>query len=343
MLYSKKASTIIMRRNNYLEKHKKKPWKAEEIQFLLNNWDKISLDDIVKFLDRTVDSVTRKARRLGLDTKKPVKDHIVKKWTTEEDIIVIDNYNCNDVDDFIHLLTGRSYDGIVKRAKALGLAEECRRWTEDEEEYLCEKWGQVSLETIAKNLNRTWSSIYLKAFKLGLREQISANGDYLTPRNFSEITGTYLRTVYDWIRAEKLECRKFRVSGKKKYQISIEQFKTFLIQYQHLWSTKNADMSYIKSCYAKYTITTNDNFNIHSFPEWLLNKIEYDKTVQFEAKDWTTQEVHRMFAMKAEGATYRQIAHSFGRSIGSVKTKIYLTQKQQFLQHSLEGESVVVI
>jgi len=43
-----------------------------------------------------------------------------------------------------------------------------RRWTEKEIEYLSSKWGNMPIEKIAKNLNRSVTAVFIKKNRLGL-------------------------------------------------------------------------------------------------------------------------------------------------------------------------------
>jgi len=54
-----------------------------------------------------------------------------------------------------------------------------RLWTPEEETYLMEKWGQASIPTIAKHLNRTVHSIKIRASRLHLGPDLMG-GDYVT-------------------------------------------------------------------------------------------------------------------------------------------------------------------
>lgn len=54
-----------------------------------------------------------------------------------------------------------------------------RTWKPDEEEYLMEKWGQVSIPAIANKLNRTTNAVKIRAHRLGLGAVLMA-GEYVT-------------------------------------------------------------------------------------------------------------------------------------------------------------------
>ena len=54
-----------------------------------------------------------------------------------------------------------------------------KRWTPEEETYLMEKWGTLSIPTIAKKLNRTVNSIKVRASRLRLGP-VLMGGEYVT-------------------------------------------------------------------------------------------------------------------------------------------------------------------
>ena len=67
-----------------------------------------------------------------------------------------------------------------------------RTWTKEEESYLEENWGRLSIPTIAKNLNRTSPAIKIRAQRLGLGAVLNG-GDYVTFNQF-------LQAVRSWNR-----------------------------------------------------------------------------------------------------------------------------------------------
>lgn len=54
-----------------------------------------------------------------------------------------------------------------------------RTWKPEEEDYLMEKWGQISVPAIAKKLNRTTNAVKVRAQRLGLGAVLMA-GEYVT-------------------------------------------------------------------------------------------------------------------------------------------------------------------
>lgn len=54
-----------------------------------------------------------------------------------------------------------------------------KNWTKQEEEYLIEKWGTLSVKTIARNLGRSENAIVVRKNRLGLGAFLES-GEYIT-------------------------------------------------------------------------------------------------------------------------------------------------------------------
>jgi len=307
----------------------KRIWTQEEVHYLIEKWGRVPLEQIMEALDRTEDSVMRKARRLGLDVHKKEEDVLKRKWSKEEDNFIIENYKVLSSKEISQHLN-RTASAIRKRALALGISGTVNRWSEEEENFLKEKWGILNVDAVAKKLNRSRNAILLKAYQMSLREQITANGAYLTPNDISSILGVNTRTLYSWIYKGKIRHRRFKVGKKKKYQITVDAFCEFLEKYQDKWDSQKADLQQIKAYYVSYFITSDNTLTIRGeLPKWLKKKIERDKQGFKELmKPWTTKEEEELLLMVESKYTYKDISLIFGRSIESVKTKLYMLNKQ---------------
>ena len=146
-------------------------------------------------LNRTKDSIVRKAIRIGLDTRKKEEDLLRLRWDTKSDNYIIKNYKKQTFAQIGKILN-RSATAVRKRATYLGITVTVKKWTE-EEEYLYENWGIRNVNYIAKRINRSKDGVLLKAYNLGLREQIIANGAYSTPPDIEEILVIPIRTIYN--------------------------------------------------------------------------------------------------------------------------------------------------
>lgn len=311
----------------------KKKWTREEIRYLTENWNAGMFKEIMESLGRTEDSIMRKARRLGLAMHKKEDDLKKRRWTGEEDKFII-NYYKKMPSEEIASYTGRTASAVRKRAQALKLSAEVSRWSREEEQILFEKWGMVNIDTIARKLNRSRNAVLLKACHMSLREQVTANGTYLTPADIGNILDIKIRTLYTWMRNGLIKYRKFKVGKKMKYQITVDAFCKFLKEHKNKWDSKEADIGLIKSYFSSYFINEDGTllFREKSIA-WLEEKITKDKQEYRKLmKPWTTREEKELVNMLEAGCTHKEICCKLGRSVGSTKTKIYTLKNRTSYQ-----------
>ena len=307
----------------------KKKWTKEEMQYLKNNWEIKTVEDLAGELGRTEDSLLRKARRTGLNVHKKEEELMKRKWTQEEDEFVIGNYKKMSSDE-ISLHINRTASSIRKRARALKVSSEVTHWTEEEEQFLFEKWGVVNVDIIAKQLNRSRNAVLLKAYQMSLRKQITANGTYFTPVDISNILNINIRSFYTWIRNGLIKYRRFRVGRKTKYQITAESFCKFIKEHQDKWNSQEADIDLIRSYCCSYFIYDDGTLAFRDeSTRWLDEKIARDKReYRSQMKPWTTNEEKRLLTILEAGYSHKEICCKLGRSLGSTKTKIYTLKKR---------------
>lgn len=108
-----------------------------------------------------------------------------------------------------------------------------RKWTKEDVEYLKEKWGNVSISSIAKKLNRSVNAVKLKAKRLGLGPMLE-NGSYVTLNQVAiALTGRNFSSYYkkSWI-----ENRGMPVHNKK---VINNTFKIIYLDEFWKWAEKN--------------------------------------------------------------------------------------------------------
>lgn len=85
-----------------------------------------------------------------------------KKWTDDEEQELRESWNLLST-DAIAVDLGRNYQSVYMKARGMKLgrnkANKVQRWTKEEENYLDSSWGEVSKNTIAKNVGRTVGSL----------------------------------------------------------------------------------------------------------------------------------------------------------------------------------------
>lgn len=98
---------------------------------------------------------------------------------------------------------------------------QARNWTREEEIYLEEHWGTLSIDTIAKNLGRSRNAIIVKAQRLGLGAFLKS-GDYVTWNQLLKTIGmsgagnTY--KDISWVRNRGCPVRRQKV-GKNAFRV----------------------------------------------------------------------------------------------------------------------------
>ena len=63
-----------------------------------------------------------------------------------------------------------------------------RTWTKEEENYLRESWGTVTVDGICRHLNRTKNAIMVRVHRLGLPPYLES-GEYITLHQLSRALG----------------------------------------------------------------------------------------------------------------------------------------------------------
>lgn len=166
LLFDKKIGFSIKRKRTrlkeavlYLSKLKHWRWSSQELAFLKENHKKISNIEISKRLGRTIASAQHKANELGLKkTTKWNRRNIINELKntakiigyspTESDLIKLDKNG---------LLFGCiNHFGSLNRAKeASGLKVNCRRWTNEEKEFLKLNFDKLTIDELKKKLDRS--------------------------------------------------------------------------------------------------------------------------------------------------------------------------------------------
>jgi len=94
-------------------------WTQKEENYLINNCNNKSKDDISKYLNKTKKQISRKLYNLN-------KNSNIKytfSWTKEEDQILINNFHDKDINDYLYLLPRRTIEGCENRAYKLKLTK----------------------------------------------------------------------------------------------------------------------------------------------------------------------------------------------------------------------------
>lgn len=146
-------------KNNKEDKRKKTYWTKNEENYLLNNWEMYTDNYIANKLNKTKSQVFHKRRELGL-----IND--IKKWSIEEDNIIINMHSYTNNDELAYLL-GVSKPQLNHRIKKLNLCL-VKKYTFDEDNFIKMNYKTETIEDISKALGRPKSGVLDRMYKLGL-------------------------------------------------------------------------------------------------------------------------------------------------------------------------------
>lgn len=180
----------------------------------------------------------------------------------------------------------------------------CRRWTEEERNYVIENWGEKSLDYIAKKLNRTVKAIISFSEKNKLGSPYKRN--YISTIEAANIIGVDQTTIIHWINAYNLKASFKALKSRKKYLIDIDDFRKFLKENQNLWKSNNLE---------EYALGKEES--------WLKEKRKRDSNIITEklGSEWTIKEIHKMNKLIEEGKSLREIAEILNRTYKSVRAQ----------------------
>ena len=135
-------------------------WSQEETDLLINNFGKISNQELCKLLpNRNYNSIGTKAATLGL-TKS-------RHWSTEEERILYDNYSSIRIDDICTLLPNRTRNAIILHAEKIGLRN-LIDYKNEQYQTLINNWKDNTDEELSKMLNCTERTVRALRMKYGL-------------------------------------------------------------------------------------------------------------------------------------------------------------------------------
>ena len=176
-----------------------------------------------------------------------------------------------------------------------------RRWTKEEEEMLVDNWGKLSIETIAKRINRTADAVELNGRRLQLGWQMTA----YSSTEVANILGISHRTIYNYMSAGIIEAKKDKTKMKR-YVSTEAQIMKFMREHQDLWDTRKI------------------NINLYSRkPKWYLEKEKADKEKNIKSMQrWSELEVKIVVDRYRRGYTYEEIASEVERTASSVYKKL---------------------
>jgi len=186
-----------------------KQWTEDEIMFIVENYDKMTLWEIAKVLGRSIGSVNTKIVALKKEGKLNVKKH--RPYTEEEVRFIIENYGKMSA-RMIALKLNRPIKSVRTKIEQLrrdGMIKNrvLEEWSDEEIEFLKNNYGKMKIAEIAKALNKNVFTVKNKAIKLGLRkkppkwtqdeiEYLKSNYGKIPTTEIAEVLGRSVGAIY---------------------------------------------------------------------------------------------------------------------------------------------------
>lgn len=185
-----------------------------------------------------------------------------------------------------------------------------RSWSNEEINYLEDKWGVMTIPFIAKNLNRSIDSIKNKAYKIGLerhlhcREEITINQLFIA----LGIGGSYSYSLNKMINYGLPVVQK--VTIKRVYKmIKIDKF--------WIWAEENRNILN----FAKF-----ERGILGKEPDWVEEKRKADKLNPSKAshnRRWSKEEENLLISkVKSNRYTYSDLSRDFNRTENAIKRRL---------------------
>ena len=184
-----------------------------------------------------------------------------------------------------------------------------RRWTKEEEDYLEDRWGTVSIPAIAQKLGRTVSAVKIRAGRLGLGAVLMC-GEYVT---FHQLvvalgcTGGDGYKITSWIKN-----RGFPIHRKKVDQCS------FKVVYLHeFWEWAEKNRSFLD-------FSKMEPLALGKEPPWVAQQRRHDhEAYAVQRKDpWTAAEDQQLLMLLGQHKYgYAELSQMLRRSAGAIQRR----------------------
>lgn len=128
----------------------RKKWTKEEVEFLKNNRENLTVKELATELNRTESSVTHKLKSLNL--------RVSSFWTKEEDDFLKENFLVLSYAEIAEKLN-RSREAVAQHLKVLKLSRPKNPWTDEQIAYIRENYSKKGVEQLAQEVGHSVYSI----------------------------------------------------------------------------------------------------------------------------------------------------------------------------------------
>lgn len=185
-----------------------------------------------------------------------------------------------------------------------------RNWTPEEEEFLCENWGMLSVPTLCEKLNRSKNAIRVRVQRLGLPAFLDS-GEYVTLNQLLQaVTGSdssYGYKITSWVENRGLPVHKKR-NDKCTWRV---------VYLNEFWKWAEKNRSFIDFSKMEPLILGKE-------PSWVAEQRRKDfQAFANQRKDpWTPIEDQRLvYLLKQHKYGYVELSEMLQRSAGAIQRR----------------------
>ena len=186
-----------------------------------------------------------------------------------------------------------------------------KRWTPEEEDYLSDRWGTISIPDIAKHLGRSVNAVKVRAQRMGLGA-VLMSGDYITLNQLlfavkgTNAGGNY--TLKSWVKNRGLPVHTKRVVSN-----------SFRVVYLHeFWDWAEKNRSFLD-------FSKMEPLALGEEPPWVAEQRKKDfQAFAIQRKDpWTPDEDARLkMLLQQHKYGFKEISEILRRSAGAIQRRI---------------------
>ena len=186
-----------------------------------------------------------------------------------------------------------------------------KKWNEAEEEYLAERWGNVSIDSLAHHLQRSKNAVIIRAQRLGLGPFRDNNERGISKHQLFVALGYRSGDSYkkiSWIQNRGLPIHRIKCNNSYWEMVYINEF----------WEWAYKNQSFLDfSKFEKYALGPE--------PDWVKEKrsSDYRRSLQVKKTPWTSAEDAKLQkVLKEHKYGYRELSKMFQRTEGAIVRRI---------------------
>ncbi|MDF2984913.1 MAG: hypothetical protein K0R50_423 [Eubacterium sp.] len=186
-----------------------------------------------------------------------------------------------------------------------------RKWTKEDEAYLSDNWGYISVPGLCKQLNRTKSAILIRVQRLGLPPFLDS-GEYVTLNQLIQVV-TGSDTSYSYKMKSWVENRGLPVHNKRNSQCT---WRVVYIDEFWKWAEKNKGF---------LDFSKMEPLILGKEPDWVIEQRRQDFAcnANYRKDPWSPQEDARLKDyLKQFKYGYLELSQILGRSAGAIQRRI---------------------